>query len=337
VRYAFIFTHAERFQIRLMTRLLNVSNGGSYAWLKRRDLPLPRTVESTALLGDIQVIHRQSRGTYGSPRVHASLRRNGSRVSKHRVARLMRTAGLCGKQHRQRRVCITNSVPDQPRVVNRLKRDFTTAQTNHTWQSDLTYLPTLEGWLYLCVVLDVCSRRIVGWAFSSSLEARLVVGAFEMAGLTRRPQPELVFHSDQGVQYASLEFRQALSRLEAVQSMSRKGNCWDNAPCESLFATLKLELDLDKARGDKLETQALVFEWMEVFDNRQRLHSSLGFMSPAEFELARAIPDGSSPQKPGNLEPQKTNSKRTKANRIQQEIAATLEQRLNAIRGESRF
>jgi putative transposase len=289
VRDAFIFEHAERFQIRLMTRLLNVSNSGYYAWLKRRDLPSPRAVENTTLLGDIRVIHRQSRGTYGSPRVHATLRRNGFRVSKHRVARLMRTAGLCGKQHRQRRVCTTNSVHDQPRAGNRLKRDFTAAQPNHKWLSDLTYLPTLEGWLYLSVVLDVCSRRIVGWAFSSSLEARLVVNAFEMAVQTRQPsKSEWMFHSDQGVQYASLEFRQALSRLEAVQSMSRKGNCWDNAPCESLFATLKLELDLHQARGDKLETEAVVFEWMEVFYNRQRLHSSLGYQSPVEFEFARA-------------------------------------------------
>jgi putative transposase len=149
-------------------------------------------------------------------------------------------------------------------------------------------LNTTQGWLHLCVVLDVHSRRVIGWAFSSSLETEFVMQALKIAVQTRHPKAELVFHSDQGVQNASLEFRQALSRLEAVQSMSRKGNCCDNAPCESFFATLKLELNLHQARGDKLETQALVFEWMEVFDNRQRLHSSLGYLSPAEFESPRA-------------------------------------------------
>jgi putative transposase len=173
--------------------------------------------------------------------------------------------------------------------VNRLERDFTAQNANQKWLSDLTYLPTTDGWLYLCVVLDVFSRRIVGWAFSSSLESHLVVRAFSMACQSRQPTNNLLFHSDQGVQYASLEFRQALARLAVVQSMSRKGNCWDNAVCESFFATLKLELDLDKACGTKLETERLVFEWMEVFYNRQRLHSSLGFQSPVEFEIGRAV------------------------------------------------
>jgi len=269
-----------------MLRVLNVSKSGFYAWLKR--LVSPRATRNAVLLEEIKGVHNASRGSYGSPRVTAALRRSGSRVSKHRVARLMRTAELRGKSHRKSRVSTTNSKHSQPRSANLLERDFTAVQPDQKWLSDITYLPTTEGWLYLAVVLDVFSRRIVGWGFSSSLESNLVVSAFDMACQSRKPSDGLVFHSDQGVQYASAEFRAALSRLEVVQSMSRKGDCWDNSPCESFFSTLKLELDLRKSRGTKLETQALVFEWMEVFYNRQRLHSSLNFLSPAEFEQSRA-------------------------------------------------
>jgi putative transposase len=285
--FAFMHDHVHQFQVSIMARVLQVSTSGFYAWLKR---PVcPRDQENTVLLEEITAVHTASRGSYGSPRITAALHRSGSRASRHRVARLMRAAGLRGKMHRRRRVTTTNSAHSEPRAVNRLERDFTAPHVNQKWLSDLTYLPTSEGWLYLCVVLDVFSRRIVGWSFSSSLEASLVVDAFGMACQSRQPTDHLLFHSDQGVQYASLEFRQALARLAVVQSMSRKGNCWDNAPCESFFSTLKLELDLDKARGTKLETQRLVFEWMEVFYNRQRLHSSLGFQSPVEFEINHAV------------------------------------------------
>jgi putative transposase len=292
--FAFILQHAAQFQIKILTRVLQVSLSGYYAWLKRLEKPSPRAEENAALLEDIRVVHTASRALYGSPRVHAALRRNGTRVSRYRVARLMRSAGLQGKAHRRKRVKTTNSTHDpnsthdQPRAPHHLERKFDASSTNLIWVSDITYLDTTQGWLFLCVVLDVCSRRIVGWAFSSSLETGFVVRALQMAVQTRKPSKSLMFHSDQGVQYSAVEFRQALSRLEAVQSMSRKGDCWDNAPCESFFATLKLELDLGKARGDQRETEALVFEWMEVFYHRQRLHSSLGFVSPAEFELAQA-------------------------------------------------
>jgi putative transposase len=273
--FAFILEHAAQFQIKILARVLQVSLSGYYAWLKRREKPSPRATAS--------------RASYGSPRVHAALRRQGTRVSRYRVARLMRSAGVHGKSHRRKRAKTTNSTHDQPRASNHLDQKFTASNTDLIWVSDITYLDTTQGWLFLCVVLDICSRRIVGWAFSSSLETGFVVQALQMAVHTRKPSKSaLMFHSDQGVQYTSVEFRQALSRLKAVQSMSRKGNCWDNAPCESFLATLKLELDLHNARGTKLETEALVFEWMEVFYNRQRLHSSLGFMSPAEFESSRA-------------------------------------------------
>ena len=251
-----------------MLRVLGVSKSGFYAWLKR--LTSPRATQNAVLLEEIKAVHNASRGSYGSPRVTAALRRSGARVSRHRVARLMRTAELRGKSHRRHRVATTNSKHGEPRNVNLLERDFTASEPDQKWLSDITYLSTTEGWLYLAVVLDVFSRRVIGWAFSSSLESNLVVSAFDMACQSRKPSHGLVFHSDQGVQYASFEFRQALARLEVVQSMSRKGDCWDNSPCESFFSTLKLELDLRKSRGSKLETQAIVFEWMEVFYNRQR-------------------------------------------------------------------
>ena len=251
-----------------MLRVLGVSKSGFYAWLKR--LTSLRATQNAVLLEEIKVVHEASRRSYGSPRVTAALRRSGSRVSRHRVARLMRGAELRGKSHRKARVSTTNSKHGEPRSANLLERDFTAGEPNQKWLSDITYLSTTEGWLYLAVVLDVFSRRIIGWGFSSSLESNLVVSAFDMVCQSRKPSDGLVFHSDQGVQYASAEFRTALARLEVVQSMSRKGDCWDNSPCESFFSTLKLELDLRKARGAKLETQAIVFEWMEVFYNRQR-------------------------------------------------------------------
>ena len=213
-----------------MLRVLNVSKSGFYAWLKR--LVSPRATRNAMLLEEIKAVHNASRGSYGSPRVTAALRRSGSRVSKHRVARLMRTAELRGKSHRKSRVSTTNSKHSQPRSANLLERDFKASEPDQKWLSDITYLSTTEGWLYLAVVLDVFSRRVIGWAFSSSLESNLVVSAFDMACQSRKPSDGLVFHSDQGVQYASAEFRAALSRLEVVQSMSRRGDCWDNSPCE---------------------------------------------------------------------------------------------------------
>ena len=181
-----------------MLRVLNVSKSGFYAWLKR--LTSPRATQNAVLLEEIKRVHDASRGSYGSPRVTATLRRTGSRVSKHRVARLMRTAELRGKSHRRGRVSTTNSKHGEPRNVNLLERDFTASEPNQKWLSDITYLPTMEGWLYLAIVLDVFSRRIVGWAFSSSLESNLVVNAFDMACQLRKPSHELMFHSDQGVQ-----------------------------------------------------------------------------------------------------------------------------------------
>ena len=174
---------------------------------------------------------------------------------------------------------------------NLLNRDFTADRPNQKWVTDITYLPVSEGWIYLAVVMDLFSRKIVGWAMRKTLHTELVVAALTMAQRTRRPGQGILHHSDQGVQYASGEYRQALERLEALQSMSRKGECWDNAAMESFFATLKMELELHKAKGNRADTRNLVFEWIEVFYNRERRHSSLGYRSPTRFEEHRARPN----------------------------------------------
>jgi len=231
----------------------------------------------------IKTIHTKSRGTYGTPRIQAELREQGQKVSRRRIGRLMRQTGLTVRCKRKTRGT-TNSKHRYPVATNLLERNFTATQPNQKWTTDISYLPSTEGWLYLAVVLDLFSRRVIGWAMRETLHTGLVISALEMAETRRRPTAGLLHHSDQGVQYASLEYRQALEHLDAVQSMSRKGECWDNAPTESFFATLKTELELNKARGNRAQTRSIVFEWLEVFYNRERHHSSLGYLSPAQFE-----------------------------------------------------
>ena len=260
---------------------MGVSRSGFYDW-QRRPLDTHEQEDQT-LMETIKTIYAHSRGTYGTPRVQAELRDQGQRLSRARIGRLMGQAGLivcCKRKTRS----TTNSKHRYPVATNLLERDFTATQPNQKWTTDITYLPSSEGWLYLAVVLDLFSRKVVGWAMRETLHTGLVISALEMAETRRRPTANLLHHSDQGVQYASLEYRQALERLEAVQSMSRKGECWDNAPTESFFATLKTELELDKARGNRAQTRLLVFEWIEAFYNRERRHSSLGYLSPAQFE-----------------------------------------------------
>jgi putative transposase len=195
----------------------------------------------------------------------------------------MTGAGLKARCKRKFRTT-TNSKHRHPVADNVLNREFTAQQPNQKWVTDITYLPVADGWMYLAVVMDLFSRKIVGWAMRDTLHTELVVAALDMANINRRPGAGLLHHSDQGVQYASSEYRQALERLQALQSMSRKGECWDNAAMESFFSTLKMELDLHKIQGTRAQTRELVFEWIEVFYNRQRRHSSLGQRSPAQFE-----------------------------------------------------
>jgi transposase InsO family protein len=271
-----------------MCRTLGVGVSGYFAWWRR---PENRYVQADVTLSaSIQAIYQQSRGTYGAPRVQAVLADEGLQVSRARITRLMKAAGLkvrCKRKFRS----TTNSGHRHPVAENLLNREFTAYRPNQKWVTDITYLPVTEGWMYLAVVMDLFSRKIVGWAMRRTLHTELVVAALTMAQRTRRPGQGLLHHSDQGVQYASNEYRQALERLEALQSMSRKGECWDNAAMESFFATLKMELDLHKAQGNRTDTSNLVFEWIEVFYNRERRHSSLGYRSPTRFEEHRARPN----------------------------------------------
>lgn len=264
-----------------MLNVLNVAKSGYYAWLKRPKSK--RTLENEALEVSIEAVYKESRGNSGSLKVQHGLEARGIKASRPRIARIMKSRGWRGKSNRKYRVT-TNSKHSLGFFENRLDRAFGAEKPNQKWVSDITYILTSEGWLYLGVVLDLFSRKVVGWAMGETLEASLAVKALEMARVTRKPAPGLLHHSDRGVQYASKEFQTSVKKLEGISSMSRKGNCWDNAVAESFFSSLKLELDLNKVIGTRAVTEAVVFEWIEVFYNRKRLHSTIGYKSPSAFE-----------------------------------------------------
>ncbi len=265
----------------MLCRVLGVSRAGFYAAQQR---PVaPRVTEEARLAVQIAAIHRASRRCYGSPRVHAELRAHGQCISRKRVARLMRGAGLAARRRRAFRVT-TQSGHRRPVAPNRLARQFTAPAPNRVWVSDITYLPTVEGWLYLAVVLDLFSRRVVGWATSDRLGEGVALEALGMGLARRRPPPGLLHHSDRGSQYASAEYRAILAAHGMACSMSGVGSCWDNAVAESFFATLKVELDLAGAWRTRAAAHRAVFDYIELFYNGQRRHSTLGYLSPSGFE-----------------------------------------------------
>ena len=264
---------------------LQVSASGYYDWQRRRVRPGPRARQNLSLAVVIETLHRQSRKTYGSPRIVAQLRQRGLRHGRNRVARLMRDQGLCGRQRGRYRVQTTDSNHDHPIAPNRLALAPAAAAPNEIWVADITYIQTQEGWLYLAAVLDLYSRRIVGWALSPAIDAALVLRALGMALLHRRPPANLLFHSDRGVQYAAGPVRAALSQAGLIPSMSRRGNCYDNATIESFWSTLKLELVYRRVFLSHRQARTEIFDYIEAFYNRQRLHSALNFQSPAHFEL----------------------------------------------------
>jgi putative transposase len=265
-----------------MCRMLEVSKSGFYAWQKRPESN--RSKERKILSEKIKTIHENSRKTYGSVRVHAVLLEENESSSRPRVASIMRELGLEGKRKGVVKKKTTDSKHSHSIAENKLERKFDAEKPDQKWVADLTYIPTLEGWLFLAIVIDLFSRKIVGWSMSESLESKFVLDALEMARSSRNPLPGLLHHSDRGVQYSAGAHRLALEKFGAISSMSRKGNCWDNAVSESAFATLKCELDLEHAIGTRAETRAIIFEWIEVWYNRERRHSSLGFLAPAVFE-----------------------------------------------------
>ena len=264
-----------------MCRVLEVSRQGFYAWCRRG--ASRRKLDDVELAARIKAIHAASRGRYGSPRVHAQLRREGVRVGRKRVERLMRQQGLEARRKRKFRRT-TDSDHDLPVAPNLLERNFETDGPNQVWVADITYVWTHEGWLYLAALLDLFSRRVVGWAMSTSLGRGLALDALHMALQGRQPPAGLVHHSDRGCQYASHDYRSLLDAHGLVCSMSRKGDCWDNAVAESFFGGLKSELVNDADFATRAEAKTALFEYLEVFHNRQRLHSSLGYLTPVEYE-----------------------------------------------------
>jgi transposase InsO family protein len=290
VKFAFIAAEKATFPVSLLCRTLGVSRPGFYASQARP--PAPRHGADARLGVEIVAIHAETRQRYGSPRVHAELRDRGHQVSRKRVARLMRAHGLCARRRRRFRVT-TDSTHPFPVAPNVLARQFAVAAPDTAWVTDITYLWTREGWLYLAVILDLFSRAVVGWALSAQITTQhLTRPALTMALGRRRPGPGLVHHSDRGSQYASADYQRALAAHGLVGSMSRRGNCWDNAVAESFFATLKIELAHDADWATRAEAQDEVFTYLEGFYNGARRHSALGYLSPTRFERQWAAEGG---------------------------------------------
>jgi len=285
MKFRFIEEHRESHEVGLMCRVLEVSRSGYYAWTGR---PPSRRAETSARLVDqIRVVHAESRQLYGAPRVHAELADRGESCGRKRVARLMRQAGIQARTVRKFRVT-TQSSHQWPIAPNLLGRRFTATAPNRVWLADITYVRTSEGWLYLAAIVDVFSRYVVGWAMGDNLEGDLAVRALKMAFAHRRPASGLIHHSDRGTQYACNAYRKLLAQHGAQVSMSRKGDCWDNAPMESFFHTLKGELVTLVTFRTRAEAVREIFEYVEAFYNRRRRHSAIGYLSPAEFERRAA-------------------------------------------------
>lgn len=284
MKYAVITRHRREFQLRLMCRVLEVAPSGYYAW--RRRSPSLHALADEMLMARIARVHEESDGTYGAPRVQRELKDEGFSVGTKRVARLMRRDGIVARRRRRTRVSTTTSEHSDPIAPNLLERRFDVngVSLNEVWVSDLTYIPTREGWLYLATILDLGSRRCVGWSMGSRIDVELALGALRMALEARRPAPGLIAHSDRGSQYASDAYRGLLEAHGAIASMSRKGDCWDNAVAESFFATLEFELVAKSDWHTREEARLAIFRYIETWYNRKRRHSTLGYVSPANYE-----------------------------------------------------
>jgi putative transposase len=282
VRFAFIRDHQAEFPVGALCAVLGVSRSGYYAWRDRP--PSPAAVRRGRLVEQIREAHERARSVYGSPRVHRELEARGVACCENTVAKLMHEHGIRSKAGRRFVVRTTDSRHDRPVAENVLAREFYPDRPDTAWAADITYIPTAEGWLYLAAVIDLCSRKVVGWATADHLRADLPLEALRMALAHRRPIGALLHHSDRGSQYASDAYRSLLAGHGIEPSMSRKGNCWDNAVVESFFGTLKRELVHHESYACRDEARRSLFEYIEVFYNRQRRHSTLGYRSPAEFE-----------------------------------------------------
>ncbi len=281
MKYTFIAAHAGQFSVKRMCKVLQVGRSGYYAWAKRH--PSTRAQANQALLEMIRAAYQHSRQSYGSPRLHLALRQQGVVCGRHRVARLMRAHGLVARPKRRFRPHTTQRADYVVPAPNRLNQDFSATAPNQKWASDFTYIETGEGWLYLAVVLDLFSRRVIGWAMRETMDTALVEAALRMALEDRQPAKGWLHHSDQGCQYTSTAYLDCLTAAHSQLSMSRVGNCYDNAVVESFFSTLKTECVTAPFRTHA-EARTTIFEYLEVWYNRQRLHSSLGYRSPVDFE-----------------------------------------------------
>ncbi|HEY6021882.1 MAG TPA: IS3 family transposase [Candidatus Paceibacterota bacterium] len=282
MRYKYIREHREEFSVKRMCQLLAVTRSGYYAWQSEK--AGPRALETKMLVEQIRVEYKLSRQTYGSPRIWARLRGQGSACGRHRVARLMRREGIRPPKRHRRYPVTTQRQPGVIPAPNRLNQDFSATTANTKWVSDFTYIDTAEGWLYLAIILDLFSRKVVGWAMAAQMNTALVETALHMALQTRQPNASLLHHSDQGSQYTSANYQSTLASMNIQLSMSRVGNCYDNAVAESFFGTLKAECVTHQFPTHAL-ARTTIFEYIEVWYNRQRLHSTLGYLSPVEFEL----------------------------------------------------
>jgi putative transposase len=286
MKYVFMASHQGDFPVNKMCKVLEVTRSGYYAW--RSHAPGRREQSDQELLKMIKQVFQDSRRTYGSPRIHAYLRRQGWLCGHNRVAKLMHTHGIVARR-RSRRVPITTQC--QPGAIpapNLLKRNFFADRPNRKWVTDITYIDTAEGWLYLASVIDLFSRKVIGWAMSDKIDSVLATNALRMAWSTRQPGYGLLHHSDQGRQYTSASYQQALVEMGCQVSMNRTGECYDNAVMESFFATLKTECVTEQF-ASLAEARTTIFEYLEGWYNRQRLHSSLDYLSPVEFETLSGL------------------------------------------------
>jgi putative transposase len=282
MKYWFMDQHSSTHGVQKMCRVIEASRSGYYRW--KIQPQSNRQKENDKILVEIRESHKNSKRAYGSPRIVEDLQAIGMNCGENRVARLMKINGIVGKAKKKFKAT-TNSKHTLPIAENLLNQNFKAEKPNTTWVSDITYIPTGEGWLYLAVILDLFSRQVAGWAMSDRLTSEFVVKALYQAIGHRHPATGCILHSDRGIQYASKDFRDVLSAYGFIQSMSRKGNCYDNAVAESFFHTLKTEHVYDYRYETRAEAKQSIFEYVEMFYNRQRRHSALGYRSPASFEL----------------------------------------------------
>jgi transposase InsO family protein len=286
MRFRLIEDHRDVWPVRVMCEALSVSPSGYYAWRSRPESP--RKIANRELLSDIRRVDAEHRGRYGAPRIHAELRAEGQSVSRKRIERVMRRHGIRAQTPRRYRVCTTDSKHSLPIAANLLEQNFAAEKPDQIWLADITCIPTGEGWLYLAVILDLFTRRVVGWAMREHMRAELTIAALTMAIQRRRAEPGLIHHSDRGSQYAAGDYRKILQAAAITQSMSRKANCWDNAPMESFFGTPKTELVHQRDYPKRDAARRDLFAYIEGYYNRRRIHSAVGYITPEQVDRKTA-------------------------------------------------